>query len=57
VEILVGNADLNLGGRTFTPGLYKAATSLQVAIGQDLTLAGRGVYIFQMGTTLLVGDI
>ena len=44
----------DLGGSTLTPGLYKSATTL--AITGDLTLAGNGVYIFQMGTGLTVNS-
>ena len=44
----------DLGGTTLTPGLYKSATTL--AITGDLTLAGDGVYIFQMGTGLTVNN-
>lgn len=42
----------DLGGRTLPPGLYKSTGGL--AITGDLTLAGSGVYIFQMETTLTV---
>jgi hypothetical protein len=41
-----------LGGQTLTPGLYKSTSGL--AITGDLTLAGDGVYIFQMASTLTV---
>jgi len=50
---IVGN--LNLGGRTLAPGLYKSDTSLEISSG-DLTLDAQGdanaVFIFQMGSTL-----
>jgi hypothetical protein len=46
----------NLGGQTLPPGLYTSATSMEISSG-DLTLdaAGdpNGVWIFQMGTTLI----
>eukprot|EP00798_Chlamydomonas_sp_ICE-L_P000621 gene621-biopygen357 len=44
---------LNIGGLTFTPGLYKASVSLEVSSG-TLYLSGNGVFIFQMASTLLV---
>jgi hypothetical protein len=56
VLVLTETPDLDLGNRTLTPGLYSAGTSLQVAIGQNLTLSGQGVYVFKMGTSLLGGD-
>ena len=47
--------DGNLGGQTLTPGLYTAASSLEISSG-DLTLDAAGdedaVFIFQMGSTL-----
>ena len=46
----------NLGGQTLPPGLYKSASSLEISSG-DLTLDAQGdpsgVWIFQMGTTLI----
>jgi hypothetical protein len=48
--IAVNAADL--GGRTLTPGLYKSTSTL--AITGQLTLNGAGVYIFQVGSALLV---
>jgi hypothetical protein len=46
----------NLGGLTLEPGLYKAATSLEISSG-DLYLDALGdpdaVWIFQMGSTLV----
>ena len=47
---LLGDAEI-LAGKTLTPGLYKSDSSLEVS-GGNLTLSGRGVYIFQIGTTL-----
>lgn len=47
--------DGNIGGRTLTPGLYIAQTSLEISTG-DLTLDGQGdpnaVFLFQVATTL-----
>ena len=44
----------DLGGQTLAPGLYKSTSGL--AITGDLTLAGDGVYIFQMASTLVVNS-
>jgi hypothetical protein len=46
-------ANTNLAGLTLTPGLYKADTTLKIS-GGTLYLSGKGVYIFQIGTQLLV---
>jgi hypothetical protein len=51
----LGGGAVNIGGRTFTPGLYKTTGSL--VVDQELTLSGEGVYIFQMETTLKVGEL
>jgi hypothetical protein len=45
---------VSLGGLTLTHGLYKTNGALALDTG-DLTLSGKGVYIFQIATTLLVG--
>ncbi len=46
----------NIGGLTFTPGLYRSDTSTEISGGGDLTLDGQGdpnaVFIFQIGSTL-----
>ena len=46
----------NLGGLTFTPGLYKSTSFLEISSG-DLTLDAQGdpcaVFIFQMPSTLI----
>jgi hypothetical protein len=49
-----GISVVNIGGLTFTPGLYKTNGGLGVSSG-TLTLNGTGVYIFQIATTLEVG--
>eukprot|EP00798_Chlamydomonas_sp_ICE-L_P023934 gene23934-biopygen18436 len=50
-EVNVVNLDrVNIGGLTFTPGLYKTTGSLEVSSG-ELTLSGDGVYIFQIEET------
>ncbi|MEQ1908514.1 MAG: ice-binding family protein [Vicinamibacterales bacterium] len=46
----------NLAGLTFHPGVYKSNTSLNIT-GGDVTLNGRGVYIFQMGSALTVNTV
>ncbi len=40
----------NLGGKQLTPGVYKFDSSAQLT--GTLTLSGKGVYIFQIGSTL-----
>ena len=46
----------NVGGLTFTPGLYRSDTSTEISGGGDLTLDAQGdpnaVFIFQIGSTL-----
>jgi hypothetical protein len=44
----------DLGGRTLTPGLYKSTSGL--AITGTLTLAGKGVYIFQIASALTINN-
>jgi len=47
-----------LAGRTLTAGLYTSASSLDLAVNGVLTLSGTAtdVFIFQMGSTLTIGD-
>eukprot|EP00798_Chlamydomonas_sp_ICE-L_P031337 gene31337-biopygen6204 len=52
-EDVNGIVVVNIGGQTFTPGLYKTNGALHVSSG-DLYLSGNGVFIFQMETDLLV---
>ena len=40
----------DLGGQTFTPGVYKSTSA--VSIGSSIKLEGNGVYIFQIGGAL-----
>eukprot|EP00798_Chlamydomonas_sp_ICE-L_P023935 gene23935-biopygen18437 len=55
-EVNVVNLDrVNIGGLTFTPGLYKTTGSLEVSSG-ELTLSGDGVYIFQIEETFSVSS-
>jgi hypothetical protein len=44
----------DLGGLTLAPGLYKSTSGL--AITGNLTLAGKGVYIFQIASALTVNS-
>jgi hypothetical protein len=48
--------DGNVGGRTFTPGLYRSGSSTEISSNGNLTLDGRGdpngVFIFQIPSTL-----
>jgi methionine-rich copper-binding protein CopC len=49
-------AEGNVGGLTFTPGLYRSGTSTEISGGGDLTLDAQGdpnaVFIFQIASTL-----
>ncbi|HXJ49430.1 MAG TPA: ice-binding family protein [Candidatus Acidoferrum sp.] len=45
---------VELGSRTLTPGLYCNGT-MGISAGLTLTLSGGGIYIFQVGTTLITG--
>jgi hypothetical protein len=49
-------ADGNVGGLTFTPGLYRSGSSTEISGGGDLTLDAQGdptaVFIFQIASTL-----
>jgi hypothetical protein len=44
----------DLGGQTLAPGLYKSTSTL--AITGHLTLAGKGIYIFQIASGLTVNS-
>jgi len=58
VSSLGGGAG-ELGNRTLTPGVYKSAPGTYAIQGGDLYLDGQGdpnaIFVFQMGTSLLVG--
>jgi hypothetical protein len=43
-----------MGGVTFEPGIYHAAT-INIAANTDVTLDGEGDYLFQAGTTMTTG--
>jgi hypothetical protein len=51
-----GSAGVQLAGRTFKAGVFKATTTLQLSAGDTVTLDGEhnpdGVFIFQVGTGL-----
>jgi hypothetical protein len=55
-----GDPGANLGGLTLAPGVWKPASGSLLITGSDLTLDGQGdanaVWVFQMATTLTVGD-
>eukprot|EP00798_Chlamydomonas_sp_ICE-L_P000523 gene523-biopygen254 len=53
VEKVVNIDVVNIGGLTFTPGLYKSTGALEVSSG-TLYLRGNGVFIFQMEETFTV---
>jgi len=49
-----------LGGLTLSPGVYASASTMNLPVGAVLTLDAEGdanaVWIFQMGSTLTIGD-
>jgi hypothetical protein len=45
---------VELGSKTFTPGLYCNGT-MGITAGLTVTLSGGGIYIFQIGSTLVTG--
>ena len=46
----------SLDGRTLIPGCYKFTSSAILNVGQTLTLSGFGVYVFQIGSALTIGN-
>lgn len=46
----------SLDGRTLTPGCYKFSSSAILNVGQTLILNGSGVYVFQIGSDLTIGN-
>lgn len=55
-----GTSESELGGLSLAPGVYSAATSLDLATGATLTLDGGGnpnaLWVFLAGTTLTTGS-
>ena len=45
-----------LDGRTLIPGCYKFSSTALLNVGQTLTLSGFGVYVFQIGSALTIGN-
>jgi hypothetical protein len=49
--------DIQIGGKTFTPGTYRSGSEINFALGPPVTLDGQGlpnpVFLFQAGTTLV----
>jgi hypothetical protein len=50
---------IELGGRKYTPGTYRAGSSMNLALDKSVTLDGKGdpnaKFIFQAGITLVTG--
>jgi hypothetical protein len=50
---------VELGGQTYTPGTYRAGSSMNLALSTSVTLDGKGdpssKFLFQAGTTLITG--
>jgi hypothetical protein len=51
--VLAGGA---LDGRNLIPGCYKFSSAAILNVGQTLTLTGFGVYVFQIGAALTIGN-
>ena len=51
--VLAGGA---LDGRNLIPGCYKFSSSAILNVGQTLTLTGFGIYVFQIGSALTIGN-
>jgi type VI secretion system secreted protein VgrG len=45
-----------LDGRTLVPGCYKFSSTAILNVGQTLILSGFGVYVFQIGSDLTIGN-
>ncbi|MFI5267232.1 MAG: ice-binding family protein [Chloroflexota bacterium] len=45
-----------LDGRTLIPGCYNFSSSAILNVGQTLTLSGFGIYVFQIGSALTIGN-
>jgi hypothetical protein len=45
-----------LDGGNFSPGCYKFSSSAILGVNQTLTLTGFGVYVFQIGSDLTIGN-
>jgi hypothetical protein len=43
---------IEIGGETYSPGVYHFESAINIAAGSSVTLDGPGEYIFQAGTTL-----
>jgi hypothetical protein len=44
---------IEMGGVTFTPGIYRSGSAINFAVGTTVTLDGDGEYLFIAGTTLV----
>jgi hypothetical protein len=43
---------IEIGSQKFTPGFYRSGSAINIAFGSDVTLDGKGDYVFIAGTTL-----
>jgi hypothetical protein len=46
---------MDLAGKTLAPGVYNFASSVEITAGGTLTLNGKGIYIFQVGSMITTG--
>jgi hypothetical protein len=53
---IFGTSPGSLDGRTLVPGCYKFSSTAILNINQTLTLSTFGVYVFQIGSDLTIGD-
>jgi hypothetical protein len=44
---------IEIGGKTFIPGTHRSNSAINIAHGTEVTLSGKGTYIFQAGSTLV----
>jgi hypothetical protein len=45
--------EIEMGGKTFTPGTYRSGSAINFALGTVVTLDGNGEFLFQAVTTLI----
>src|ERR1019366_9573962 len=51
-----GTTEGTLDGLTLTPGTYTSASTMILNTGQTLILNGAGLYLFQLGSALTLGN-
>jgi hypothetical protein len=51
-----GTVEGTLDGLTLTPGTYTSGSTMILNVGQTLALNGAGLYVFQLGSALTIGN-